>query len=198
MVKKKAYQLVFDGLADWETPLTLCAIRESARFDVVSMGFSTTPVTTMGGLKLTPDISVEKVNPADAGIVILPGGDRWEHQTDPDLEALLRRLNAADVPLAAICGATLGIARAGLTRNRRHTSNGKRYIKTMIPDYSDEAFYVDSLAVTDRNVITASGLGAVEFGREVITLLNLFDAAETQEWFDMYKRGVVPARYQMM
>jgi putative intracellular protease/amidase len=196
-MKKKAYQLVFDGLADWETPLTLCAITESARFDVVSVGFSTTPVTTMGGLKLTPDLPLKKLNPADAGIVILPGGDRWEQQADPDLEALLRRLHAADIPLAAICGATLAIARAGLTHNRRHTSNGQRYIKAMIPDYSDEAFYVDTLAVTDRNVITASGLGAIEFGREVITLLNLYDAAETQEWFDMYKRGVVPARYQL-
>jgi putative intracellular protease/amidase len=196
-MKKKAYQLVFDGLADWETPYALCAITESARYDVVTAGFSTESVTTMGGLKLTPDVTTEDVNVADAAILILPGGDWWEQQADANVEALLSRLHAANVPLAAICGATLAVARAGLTRNRRHTSNGKRYIKTMIPEYSDDAFYVDALAVTDQNVITASGLGGIEFGREIIKLLNLFDDAETQEWFDMYKHGVVPARYQI-
>ena len=196
-MKQKAYQLVFDGLADWETPYALCAITESGRFDVATVGFSTEPVTTMGGLKLSPDFIVEDMNAADAGILILPGGDMWEKGANANLEALLRQLHAANVPLAAICGATLAVARAGLTRNRRHTSNGKRYIKAMIPDYHDEEFYVDALAVTDQNVVTASGLGGIEFGREIITLLNLFDETVTREWFDMYKHGVVPARYQI-
>ncbi len=196
-MKKKAYQLVFDGLADWETPYALCAITESGRFDVATVGFSAEPVTTMGGLKLSPDLIIEDMNAADAGILILPGGDMWEKGANANLEALLRQLHAANVPLAAICGATLAVARAGLTRNRRHTSNGKRYIKAMIPDYHDEEFYVDALAVTDQNVVTASGLGGIEFGREIITLLNLFDETVTREWFDMYKHGVVPARYQI-
>jgi putative intracellular protease/amidase len=196
-MKRKAYQLVFDGLADWETPYALCAITESARFDVATVGFSTEPVTTMGGLKLSPDLIIEDMNAADAGILILPGGDMWEKGANANLEALLGQLHAANVPVAAICGATLAVARAGLTRNRRHTSNGKRYIKAMIPDYHDEEFYVDALAVTDQNVVTASGLGGIEFGREIITLLNLFDETVTREWFDMYKHGVVPARYQI-
>jgi hypothetical protein len=66
----------------------------------------------------------------------------------------------------------------------------------MHPAYQDEAFYVDELAVSDRNIITASGLGGIEFGREVIRRLNLFSPEETEEWFAMYKYGVIPARYQ--
>jgi hypothetical protein len=33
--------------------------------------------------------------------------------------------------------------------------------------------YVEELAVTDSNVITASGLGSLEFAREVIQQLDL-------------------------
>lgn len=195
-MKQKAYCLVFNGLADWEAPHALCAITESSRFDVVSVGFTDQPVTTMGGLKIVPDITTKDVEADAAGVFILPGGSRWEQETDKDLEPLLQRLDATNVPLAAICGATLAVVRAGLSRDRRHTSNGKQYLEAMIPDYGDGALYVDALAVTDRNLVTASGLGSIEFARELITLLNLYDAADTRDWFDMHKHGVVPAKYQ--
>ncbi|MCI0388480.1 MAG: DJ-1/PfpI family protein [Acidobacteria bacterium] len=195
-MKQQAYQLIFDGLADWETPYALCAITESQKLDVVTVGSSQQPITTMGGLKLIPDITLNDINSAEAGIFILPGGDMWERGADEKLQALLVRLHTENVNIAAICGATLAVARAGLTHNIRHTSNGKQYIKSMLPDYGDEAFYVDELAVTDQNIITASGLGGIEFGREVIKLLKLFSAAETEEWFAMHKHGVIPAKYQ--
>jgi len=63
----------------------------------------------------------------------------------------------------------------------------------LVQDYQDEALYVDKLAVTDGNNITASGLGSVEFAREVIRELGLYSVTDTQTWFDMFKNGVVPA-----
>jgi hypothetical protein len=87
----------------------------------------------------------------------------------------------------------LEIARAGLTTNIRHTSNSKDYLKAMVAYYSDENLYVNELAVTDQNVITASGLGCVEFAREVIKQLNLYNEADTRTWFEMFKHGVYPA-----
>jgi putative intracellular protease/amidase len=195
-MKRKAYHLVFDGLSDWETPLALCAITDSGRLDVVTVGVSSEPVRTMGGLKVMPDITLKDIDAAEAGIFILPGGNSWEAGPNPEIETLLRQLHAEGVPLAAICGATLAIARAGLTRSRHHTSNGRSYLKAMLPEYGDEAFYVDTLAVTDGNVITASGLGGIEFGREVIKLLSLYSETDAQVWFDMHKHGIIPAGYQ--
>jgi hypothetical protein len=87
----------------------------------------------------------------------------------------------------------LEIARAGLTRNIRHTSNSKDYLKTIVTDYGDDDFYVNEMAVTDENIITASGLGCVEFAREVIKQLQIYNEADTQLWFDMFKHGVLPA-----
>jgi putative intracellular protease/amidase len=195
-MKRKAYHLVFDGHADWETPHAMCAITESGRFDVVTVGFSRAPVTTMGGMRIAPDITTKDLKPEDAAIFLLPGGNQWEHGGNDELEALVRRVHDAGVPVAAICGATLSVIRAGLTENRRHTSNGKWYVKAMIPEYRDEPSYVEALAVTDGHLITASGLGSIEFGREVIRLLGIYNEALTREWFEMHKNGVIPARYQ--
>jgi len=52
---------------------------------------------------------------------------------------------------------------------------------------------VDELAVTDHKIITASGLGSVEFAREAIRELGIHDEPTTRIWFDMFKKGVIPA-----
>lgn len=194
-MKPKAYLFIFDGLADWEPAFALCEINKSQKFDVVTVGLSNRPVTTMGGLRLSPEITVADVNPAETGIFMMPGGDMWQERSHPELIGLLHRLHSASVPIAAICAATLEIARAGLTHGTRHTSNGKKYLKAMVPDYQDDEFYVDQLAVTDRNLITASGLGSIEFGREVIKQLNIHSEADTEMWFDMFKRGAIPGKW---
>ena len=192
-MKRKAHILVFDGLADWEPAHALCEINKSGKFDVITVGLSEMPVLTMGGLKLRPEMALENVILEEVGIFILPGGDMWEEQSNENLKMLLGRLHAAEILIGGICGATLEIARAGLTRGTRHTSNSKDYLKTMIADYSDEEFYVDELAVTDKKVITASGLGSIEFGREVIKQLGIYSETDTRIWYEMFKHGVMPA-----
>jgi putative intracellular protease/amidase len=182
----------FDGFADWEAAHALCEINKSDKFDVVTVGFSDESVTTMGGLRVLPDATLDTVNADEAAIFILPGGDMWEEKSSEKLIALLHKLKAASVPIAAICGATLEIARAKLTERLRHTSNSPDYLKTMVADYKDKDFYVDELAVTDNDVITASGLGSVEFAREVIKRLEIYDEADTKAWFEMFKHGIIP------
>lgn len=191
-MKPKVFVLVFDGLADWEPALALCEINKTGKFEVVSVGFSDSPVTTMGGIKLIPDITLEQLTPAEAAVFMLPGGDRWEQQSHENLQRLLGQLHAAGVLIVAICGATLEIARAGLTSNIRHTSNSKSYLKENVPGYTDEDFYIEELAVTDRHIITASGLGSVEMAREVMMELQLYDEMYAQVWFEMFKHAVLP------
>ena len=53
-------------------------------------------------------------------------------------------------------------------------------------------FYVDALAVRDRHVITASGLGAVDFARAIFSELEIFSGADEALWFDMFKHGRLP------
>jgi putative intracellular protease/amidase len=192
-MKSKAYLFVFDGLADWEPAHAFCEINKSNKFEVVTAGWSRQPVTTMAGLKITPAVTLEDVSPQDAAFFMLPGGDMWQRNSFPEIEAMLRHLHEQDVLIGAICGATLEVARAGLTRGTRHTSNSKAFVKAAVPDYKDDSFYVEELAVTDRKIITASGLGSVDFAREVIRELAIYNQADTAIWFDMFKHALVPA-----
>jgi len=191
----KTCLLVFDGLADWEPALALCEINKSGKFDVATVGFSNRPTTTMGGYKVIPDLTLDTLNPDEVAIFIMPGGGMWEQGPNEDLIKLLHQFHAKGIIIAAICGATLEIARAGLMQGILHTSNSKGYLKAMLPDYRDDDFYVDKLAITDKNLITASGLGSVEFACEIVRLLNIYSGEEAHELYEMFKHGVIPARY---
>lgn len=195
-MKPKAYLLVFDTLADWEPGLAMSEINKSGRFDVKTVGLSRGTVTTMGGIRIVPDITIDQVDVDDAAILILPGGDMWEQQTDERIRLLLEQLHTRRVVVAAICGATLELARAGLLKVARHTSNAVDYLKAMVPAYDSEKLYEDRLAVSDNLIITASGLGSVEFAYEIIRQLELYNKEDARAWFDLFKHGVIPKAMQ--
>jgi putative intracellular protease/amidase len=185
--------LVFDGFADWEPAFALAELRRSAGLNVVTVGFTAVPVRSMGGLRVVPDRTLAGLDPADVRLFILPGGDLWEGQYPrTELEAVLTALHRAEVPIAAICAGTLALARAGLLDDHAHTSNERGYIERMVPAYAGSNLYVDELAVRDRGVITASGVGPTEFAREIFEELQVFSPEDRPVWYHLFKHGRFP------
>ena len=193
MASRAVHLLVFDGFADWEPAYALAELRRWGKRTVVVFGFNADPVTSMGGLRVTPERAIVDVRPTDVELLILPGGELWEGDYPRDaVETLVRALVSAAVPVAAICGATLALARVGLLNDRRHTSNMPSYLREHAPEYSGTDRYDPALAVSDRGVITASGLGPVDFARAIFSELGLFSPSDAQLWFDMFKHGQLP------
>jgi putative intracellular protease/amidase len=185
--------LVFEGFADWEPAYALAELRRSGGHDIVTVGFTDAPVRSMGGLRVVPDRVLAGLDPAAVRLLILPGGDMWEGiYPRAELDAMLAELRARELPIAAICGATLALARAGLLNDRAHTSNEQAYLTSLVPEYAGGDQYVDELAVRDRHVITASGLGPTEFAREIFEELEVFSAEERPVWYHLFKHGRFP------
>ena len=55
--------LLFDGFADWEPGFALAEIRRSGGLEVVSVGFDGATVRSMGGLRVVPDTTLDRVTP---------------------------------------------------------------------------------------------------------------------------------------
>jgi putative intracellular protease/amidase len=192
--EKAVYLLVVEGFADWEPAHAVAELRRHGHFRVESVGLTSAPVASMGGIRVLPSTVVTDVDPADVAVLILPGGDRWERApVEPALEQVLNRLDSPGTPIAAICGATLAIARLGLLRGRRHTSNGLEYLRANVPGYTEAANYVDSPAVRDRGLITASGLGDVEFARELFEELDVLSVEDRAAWAAIFRSARLPA-----
>lgn len=192
MPAKAVYLLAVRGFADWEPAHALAELRRHGHYRVEVVGFTLDPVQSMGGVTILPTRTVTGVEPVDVAVFILPGGDRWERQPlEPELDQLLHSLDRQGVPIAAICGATTAIARMGLLRGRRHTSNGLQYLRKQVPEYIDDTAYVDAPAVRDHGLITASGLGDVEFASEIMAELGVLSPQDRDLWRTLFRSGRV-------
>jgi putative intracellular protease/amidase len=190
MPERAVYVLVIEGFADWEPAHAVAELRRHGHYRVEAVGLTLAPVRSMGGIRVLPSTTVTEVDPADVAVFIIPGGGRWENSpVEPEIARLVQRLDAQRVPLAAICAATVAIARMGLLRGRRHTSNGLEYLRSHVPGYAEAANYVDVPAVRDRGLITASGLGDVEFARELLEELGVLSAEDRAAWATIFRNG---------
>jgi putative intracellular protease/amidase len=120
-------------------------------------------------------------------MLILPGADLWGDAIIDPILSVAKEFVAAGVPVAAICGATLGLARAGLLDDRQHTGNHAGWLASS--GYGGAAHFVQEPAVEDRNVITASGMASLEFARLILARLGIFTARALEAWYGLYKTG---------
>jgi len=193
MPRKAVYLLVVEGFADWEPAHAVAELRRHGHYRVEVVGLTAEPVRSMGGLTVVPSKTLAEVDVHDVAVFILPGGDRWEQAPiEPPLARLLEELDRQGIAIAAICAATVAIARAGLLRGRRHTSNGLAYLRAHVAGYTEADHYVTAPAVRDRGLITASGLGDVEFARELFEELGVLSAADRAEWARIFRSATLP------
>jgi putative intracellular protease/amidase len=192
-MRNTVYVLVFDGFADWQVALALSEIRRPGDWEVRTVGFSRDPVMSMSGLQVQPEQSVHGVDLEAAALLILPGGHLWRPTRMEQVAALARRVHAAGAPVAAIDEGVLAVAHAGLIDACRHTGNWAGQLRREVPTYAGQDQYdADVLAVSDGGVITASHLGSIEFAREIIHTLDLYNRSDREYWYRLFKHAVPP------
>lgn len=62
-------------------------------------------------------------------MLILPGGKLWDDGKNMEAVEAAKTVLASGGAVAAICGATVGLARGGLLDDRKHTSNAREYLQ---------------------------------------------------------------------
>lgn len=202
---KTIYFAVLDTLSDWEAGHVLAELRSgrflkdpSLRYDVVLCGATLDTVTTMGGLHLKPDVLIGEIRPGEGDLLLLPGADTWLVPEQEPVIAKAREVLESKATVGAICGATLGLANAGLLDNRPHTSNDLDALKMFCPNYRGERFYVNEPAVTNGNLITASGLAPVEFAYHIFRQLDVMTPATLAAWHGLFTTRKPECFYTLM
>ena len=196
------HMAVYDTLADWEVGHATAHINKPSwqarpgRYRVVTVGHGREAVTTMGGVRIVPDVSLDELAPDDSAMLILPGADTWLSGDNQPFAKAARRFLDAGTPVAAICGATAGLAMEGLLDNRPHTSNAAEFLQAF--GYGGAAHYVDEPAVTDGDLITASGTMPVAFAREVLARLEVYEPPVLASWLKLYRDNDPAGFYELM
>lgn len=190
----KAYLYILNTLADWEIGY-LTAELNSGRFldktrlpvEIIKIGNTTEPIKTMGGITITPDENIDNIKFEEDDLLILPGADTWTEEENKKIIDIVSSIIDEKVIIAAVCGATIALANKGILNNRKHTSNDLEFLKMFCPEYTGENFYINQPAVTDDNLITASGIAPLEFSYEVLKRTNLMKTETLEAWYQLYK-----------
>lgn len=190
-----AHVAVYDGSADGEVGHLLAELH-SGRFTatsvhVVTVAQSREPITTMGGLRVTPDMLIGDLTPADSDVLVLPGAEMWDAGNGEQFATAAAAFLDDEVPVAAICGATLGLARAGLLDERRHTSASADYLAAT--GYAGGDLYLDERAVIDGDLITAGPQSPVQFARATMERLGLASPRTLEAYESLFYGGDISA-----
>ncbi|MEC3034268.1 glutamine amidotransferase [Bacillus thuringiensis] len=181
MQTRKAYLYVFDTMSDWEYGHLIAELntgryfkKDVAPFKVVTVGINKETIISMGGLNIKPDISLDECILESNDLLILPGGNTWSEEIHkPILKKVGEALRLGTI-VAAICGATIGLANYGYLDSINHTSNNLDYMKMVCPTYKGENFYEVGPVASSENLITASGVAPLECAIEVLRKLDVF------------------------
>ncbi len=192
MQTKDVYLFVLDTLADWEPGLAIAHLNEPApgmpsNYRVRSVGLTRDAIVTKGGLRIVPELTVSELSLDNAALLILPGADIWaDAKVDPFLDKASAFVRAK-LPVAAICGGTLGLARAGLLDTRLHTSNAPQFLAAS--GYAGAEHYRNEPVVEDDGVITAPATASLELARHLLGKLQVFSPAALEAWYALHRTG---------
>lgn len=174
-----------EGYADWECAFLNGIGRAYYGIETKNVAPDGDKITSLGGIMTLPDDSLANVKPKAFDALVLCGGSIWETDNAPDVTQLVLEFLDEEKSVAAICGGTLALAKAGILDERHHTSNAPDYLTANAKMYNGESHYVDQVtAVVDQNVITAPGNAPAHFSAATFQAVGI-DEKTASEFLEM-------------
>lgn len=166
-MKKRVLVPLAPGCEELEA-VTIIDLLRRADIEVVVAGLEAGPVTASRGVRILPDLTLEKALEQDYDMIALPGGlPGSDHLAkDERITAALRRMNQADRFVAAVCAAPKVLARSGILDGKTATAYPGVLQAENHPAITGDAVTRDGRVITSRSAGTV-----MDFALELITAL---------------------------
>ncbi|MGL5785409.1 MAG: type 1 glutamine amidotransferase family protein [Bacteroidales bacterium] len=195
-MKKEILFIILDKFADWEGAYIAPSLNFGpepgieSRYTVKTVSVTKDPVMSCGGFSVVPDYSIDAI-PADYEGIVLIGGMSWFTPESSLIVPLIKDALERNKMVAGICNASVFLGMHGFLNNVKHTSNAPDYLKAFAgPTYTGEALYINEAATRDGKIVTANGLSALEFTREILYALETYSPEIIEKIYRVYKTGV--------
>ena len=183
-MKQKVLFILLNEYTDWEGAFLSTALHvgvtpgSEIKYEVRTVAPTLDAIRSIGGFNTLPDYSFEDM-PKDALEAEL-------------VTPLVQEALDKNKIIGAICNGASFLCSHGFLNNVKHTGNGLDQLKLWGGEkYTNEEGYVEAQAVSDGNIVTANGLGHLEFTREMLLLLKANSPEKIAMWYDFYKNGFV-------
>lgn len=190
-ISKDILLLLTDRWADWEAAYAIAQIHSEPQYTVKTVALDKEPKASIGGLRAEIDCVISDYTFFEnTALVIVPGGFSWAENEYAEIVEFLKKARQCDVPVAAICGATIFLGRHGFLDDVKHTGDSLEFF-TAQAGYRGQKNFVNAQLVHDGGFITANETAAVDFAFEIFKLLEIDERSALEEWRDTFKLGFV-------
>ena len=196
-MKQKVLFILLNEYTDWEGAFLSTALHVGVipggeiKYEVHTVAPTPDTVCSIGGFRTLPDYSFENM-PKDYAALVLIGGNRWDSPEAELVVPLVQEALDKGKIVGAICNGASFLCSHGFLNKVKHTGNGLDQLKKWGgPRYTNAENYVEAQAVSDKNIVTAKGVGHLEFTCEILLLLKANSPEQIDAWYDFYKNGFV-------
>lgn len=193
--RKEVLFVLIEEYADWEFALLAPGLRRGfgiwePQYDVRTVAADAGPVMSSGGVRCLPDYTFETI-PDDYAALVLVGGMNWWGEEARRVVPLVEQALARQIVVGAICDASAFLGAHGFLNDVDHTSNGLAYLQNRAGSaYSGAARYRNVPSVRDGNLVTANGVGFVDFTCNMLAALNATQAGEIEAMRAAFTSGM--------
>ncbi len=155
-----------NGMEEMEAVIIVDVLRR-AGIEVVSAGLDEGTITASRGTKLIPDILLNKVNPEEFDMILLPGGNLGTKNLDanPIISQILKNFKKENRWIGAICAAPSVLVHHGILKESQKFTA----FPGSVPMQEN---YTGSRLELSEKILTSIGPGsAFEFSLKVVELL---------------------------
>jgi protein deglycase len=180
---KKALLFIYDTFADFEVTILLTCLK--SKFEIITFtGNDKSLVHSCAGLQVTPNLTINNVNPEEYDVLIIPGGDPVSLLQNSALKEIVQHFYLEGKTIAAICGGPAILGAAGILEKVKYTAS----LDLDDPSYGHvlvRANLVNEHLVIDGNIITSTGSNYLNFAEVVLKHVGVYseDMVDPIEYF---------------
>jgi len=172
-----------NGFEEIEAVSIIDVLRRAEIEVVVAALDSNKLVTGANGIKIEADTSVPNVETESLDMVVLPGGWGGTHALadDPNIQRILKEMDAKGKEIGAICAAPFALNKAGVLKEK-YTCYPSVENDINKPGYMGDA----AMVVEDENVMTSRGPGTA-----LCFALSIVKKLKGEETYNALKEGLL-------
>lgn len=191
---KEILFVILNQYADFEAAPLAAVINKTEGFCVKTVASTKNAVVSVGGFTVTPDYDLSEAMLKDFAGLVLVGGYSWRKAEAKRVAELVAVAKNKNLPIAAICDATVYLGTLGMLNNVQHTSNQLDDLQAYAGEkYTGEKLYQNKLVVSSGNLVTSSGSASLEFAKEVLTTFKIVSNKDAEAWYRFHKLGYYEA-----
>ncbi|MEA5456078.1 DJ-1/PfpI family protein [Sinomonas sp. JGH33] len=194
-----------EGMADWEVGYLMSELRQrevtERPAEIVVATATGGAVTSMGGLRVTPDGPLETLTDEPFDALVLCGGASWfDDDANKAALGLAAQRKREGRLVAGICGAVDAMGGAGLLDDVDHTGNELGQLEKWPGYHGRDRFVSEPHAVRARTpaggtIVTAGSWAPTDFAAAVMEELGALSHERSELWLRFWRDRDVSAIY---